>query len=204
MENTNITTNTNKYRAGLEEHLRRVFFSSISTWANFDQKIVEFKEEGDFFQWLCDPHRQTLAMINDHLRGLFLQFIWVFVLCYHQRREDLRVLVYVWKAVYSLLQRRDWTWTRSLFKLFHVPASVKQVSSAPGPNEKGVFEFWVHKSNKKKGLVTLVERSDVGWMKDIRYWVLLEYCYLVGKGGGDWALPSALPKAPGHDSNPTS
>ena len=141
-------------------------------------------------------------MINDHLTGLFLPFIWVFVLCYHQRREDLRVLVCVWKAVYSLLQRRDWTWTRSLFKLFHVPASVKQVSSAPGPNEKGVFEFWVHKSNKKKGLVTLVERSDVGWMnsKDIRYWVLLEYCYLVGVGG-DWALPSALPKAPGHDSN---
>ena len=142
-------------------------------------------------------------MINDHLRGLFLQFIWVFVLCYHQRREDLRVLVYVWKAVYSLLQRRDWTWTRSLFKLFHVPASVKQVSSASGPNEKGVFEFWVHKSNKK------TRPCDFGWKKWCRMNEFERHSILGvigvllsgGEGGGDWALPSALPKAPGHDSN---
>ena len=144
-------------------------------------------------------------MVNDDLSGIFLQFIWVFVLCYHQRREDLRVLVYVWKAVYSLLQRRDWTWTRSLFKLFHVPASVKQVSSASGPNEKGEFEFWVHKSNKK------IRPCDFGWNKWCRMNEFERHLILgvigvllsgeVGEGGGHWALPLALPKAPGHDSN---
>ena len=37
--------------------------------------------------------------------------------------------------------------------------------------------------------MTLVERSDVGWMnsKDIWYWVLLEYCYL-----GRWGEGGAL------------
>ena len=136
-------------------------------------------------------------MINDHLRGLFLQFIWVFVLCYHQRREDLRVLVYVWKAVYSLLQRRDWTWTRSLFKLFHVPASVKQVSSAPGPNEKGVFEFWVHKSNKK------TRPCDFGWKKWCRMNEFERHSILgvigvllSGGGGGGLGITFGITQSP--------